>query len=233
MGISLDDEPAIAVSGDRYWQANAEFAVEFARLQFAFLLANLRRVGQAGVVQRHGEFLFHHFVKGIEHQEHSLLLVGRTNVQVVVEFAAVGTAQVDEIDKKDEVDVSQLVKEEEVNDDINLISRKYLAEIINARVEETFQLVKKELVQAGCHLDSLSSGIVLTGGTAMLSGICQVAQQVFGAPVRVGSPKGVSELGDVHHPMYAGAVGLTYFTAREHGTSIRSTGKSAAAAASA
>ncbi|MCX5900909.1 MAG: hypothetical protein NTX06_09280 [Proteobacteria bacterium] len=94
-------------------------------------------------------------------------------------------------------------------------------------MEETFQLIKKELVQAGC-LDCLSSGIVLTGGTAMLSGICQVAQQVFGVPVRVGYPKGVSELGDVHHPLYAGAVGLVYFTAREH-SSTRSTGKSPAA----
>ena len=111
------------------------------------------------------------------------------------------------------------------------VSKETLCRIIHARVEETFQLVKKELVQAGCRLDSLSSGIVLTGGTAMLSGICQVAQQVLGVPVRVGYPRGVSELGDVHHPMYAGAVGLTYFTAREHGTSIRSTGKSAAAAA--
>ena len=108
------------------------------------------------------------------------------------------------------------------------VSKETLCRIINARVEETFQLVKKELVQAGCHLDSLSSGIVLTGGTAMLSGICQVAQQVLGVPVRVGYPRGVSELGDVHHPRYAGAVGLVCFTAREHG-SIKSAGKNAAA----
>ena len=111
------------------------------------------------------------------------------------------------------------------------VSKETLCRIINARVEETFQLVKKELEQAGCRLDSLSSGIVLTGGTAMLSGICQVAQQVLGVPVRIGYPRGVSQLGDVHHPMYAGAVGLTYFTAREHESSIRSRGKNAATGA--
>jgi cell division protein FtsA len=94
------------------------------------------------------------------------------------------------------------------------VSKETLCQIIHARVEETFQLVKKELVQAGC-LEGLSSGVVLTGGTAMLSGICQVAQQVLGVPVRVGYPRGVREMGDVYHPMYAGAVGLVYLAGRE------------------
>ena len=51
----------------------------------------------------------------------------------------------------------------------------------------------------------------------MLSGICEVAKQVFGVPVRVGYPRGVSELeGDLSHPMYAGAVGLVYFAGRDN-----------------
>jgi len=49
----------------------------------------------------------------------------------------------------------------------------------------------------------------------MLSGICQVAQQVLGVPVRVGYPNGVREMGDVYHPMYAGAVGLVYLAGGE------------------
>ena len=96
------------------------------------------------------------------------------------------------------------------------VSKETLCQIIHARVDETLQLVKKELSQAGC-LENLASGIVLTGGTAMLSGICEVAKQVFGVPVRIGYPRGVSELeGDVSHPMYAGAVGLVYFAGRDN-----------------
>ena len=95
------------------------------------------------------------------------------------------------------------------------VSKETLCQIIHARVDETLQLVKKELSQAGC-LENLSSGIILTGGTAMLSGICEVAEQVFGVPVRIGYPRGVGEQGDIVHPMYAGAVGLVYFASRDH-----------------
>lgn len=93
------------------------------------------------------------------------------------------------------------------------VSKETLCQIIHARVDETLLLVKKELSQAGC-LENLASGIVLTGGTAMLSGICEVAKQVFGVPVRVGYPRRVSDLDEVTHPMYAGAVGLVYYAGR-------------------
>lgn len=93
------------------------------------------------------------------------------------------------------------------------VSKETLCQIINARVDETLHLVKKDLARAGC-LDRLASGVVLTGGTAMLSGICEVAKQVLGVPVRVGYPQGSQEE-EISHPMYAGAVGLVCFAARD------------------
>ena len=92
------------------------------------------------------------------------------------------------------------------------VSKETLCQIINARVDETLQLAKKELAQAGC-LDHLAAGVVLTGGTALLSGICDVARQIFGVPVRVGYPN-AGDAGEVSQPSYAGAVGLVYFAAR-------------------
>jgi cell division protein FtsA len=94
------------------------------------------------------------------------------------------------------------------------VSKETLCQIINARVDELLHLVKKELSQAGC-LENIPSGIVLTGGTAMLSGIGELAKQVFHRPVRIGGPQGVEEIDELNHPMYAGAVGLLYHAARQ------------------
>ena len=88
------------------------------------------------------------------------------------------------------------------------LSRRMLAEIIEPRVEEIFALAKKELERAGCG-PLLTSGIVLTGGGSVLSGMRDLAERVFRAPVRLGVPLRLSGLVDVvASPMYATAVGL-------------------------
>ncbi len=89
-----------------------------------------------------------------------------------------------------------------------VLSKLVLAEIIEPRVIEIFTLLQRDLAKAGC-LEYLTSGIVLTGGSANLSGIAQVGEQVFNLPVRVGVPMGVGGLTDlVKAPQYATGVGL-------------------------
>lgn len=89
-----------------------------------------------------------------------------------------------------------------------VLSKLVLSEIIEPRVTELFSLVQKDLVKAGME-DFLTSGLVLTGGTANLAGVRQVAEQVFNLPVRIGTPTGVGGLSDlVRSPEYATAVGL-------------------------
>lgn len=89
-----------------------------------------------------------------------------------------------------------------------ILSKLVLSEIIEPRVTEIFSLVQRDLVKAGME-DYLTSGLVLTGGTANLSGIRQVAEQVFNLPVRIASPTGVGGLSDlVKAPEYSTAVGL-------------------------
>src|SRR5262249_56351840 len=70
-----------------------------------------------------------------------------------------------------------------------VIARKILGEIIEPRVEEIFALVRRELVATGFE-DLLASGAVITGGTTILDGMPELAEEVLGLPVRRGLPKG-------------------------------------------
>ena len=88
------------------------------------------------------------------------------------------------------------------------LSRQTLAEVIEPRVEELYTLVQAELRRSGFE-ELLSSGIVLTGGSALLAGMTELGEEVFHLPVRVGVPAYVGGLADVvRSPRYATAVGL-------------------------
>jgi cell division protein FtsA len=89
-----------------------------------------------------------------------------------------------------------------------VLSKLVLAEIIEPRVSEMFGLIQREIIKAGCE-DLLTSGVVITGGTANLPGIGQIAEHVLNLPVRVAAPTAVGGLLDlVKGPEYAAAVGL-------------------------
>ncbi len=89
-----------------------------------------------------------------------------------------------------------------------LLGRQILADIIQPRAEEIFRLVDGDIKRMG-YEKSLNSGVVLTGGTSLLDGLEEVAEEIFDLPVRRGDPSGVSGLIDrVSTPDYATAVGL-------------------------
>ncbi len=89
-----------------------------------------------------------------------------------------------------------------------IMSRQILCEIIQPRAEETFNLVFDEIKHAG-YERSLNSGIVITGGGALLEGMPEIAEQIFDLPVRRGLPTGVGGLVDViNSPIHSTAVGL-------------------------
>lgn len=92
-----------------------------------------------------------------------------------------------------------------------VLSRQILADIIQPRAEEIFRLVDSDIKRMG-YEKSLNSGIVLTGGTALLDGLEEVAEEIFDLPVRRGDPSGVGGLVDrVATPDYATAVGLILY----------------------
>ncbi|THF61184.1 cell division protein FtsA [Pseudothauera rhizosphaerae] len=88
------------------------------------------------------------------------------------------------------------------------LSRQALADVIEPRVSELFELVQAELRRSG-YEELLSSGIVLTGGSSVMSGMVELGEEVFHMPVRVGAPQYEGGLADVVcHPRYAAAMGL-------------------------
>jgi cell division protein FtsA len=92
-----------------------------------------------------------------------------------------------------------------------ILSRQLLADIIQPRAEEIFRLVDNDIKRMG-YEKSLNSGIVLTGGTALLDGLEEVAEDIFDLPVRRGDPSGIGGLAErVNTPDYAASVGLILF----------------------
>ncbi len=88
------------------------------------------------------------------------------------------------------------------------IARKLLADIMEPRMEEIFAMAQREIMRSGVA-DNLASGVVLVGGTSLLEGTQELAERIFGVPVRRGLPinlKGMPE--ELMKPMYTTAAGL-------------------------
>jgi cell division protein FtsA len=95
-----------------------------------------------------------------------------------------------------------------------VISRYTLAEIIESRMEEILSLTHREIANSG-YENVIASGIVLTGGTALLQGVADLAEQIFSLPVRTGYPREIGGLTDiVKNPIYTTAVGLVLYGTR-------------------
>jgi cell division protein FtsA len=94
------------------------------------------------------------------------------------------------------------------------MQRQILGEILEPRMEEIFTLIKREIYRAGME-NMTASGIVLTGGTALLEDAVEMADVVLGMPARLGKPRGIGGLVDVvNNPMYATGVGLVLYGAK-------------------
>ena len=89
-----------------------------------------------------------------------------------------------------------------------IMARQLLGDVIQARAEEVCQMILTEIKRAGFER-SLNSGVVLTGGAAILEGMPEIAEQILDMPVRRGTPSGIGGLVDVvASPVYSTAVGL-------------------------
>jgi len=88
------------------------------------------------------------------------------------------------------------------------LARQALAEAVQNRYEEIFEMVQAELRRAG-YEELVRAGMVLTGGSARMEGVVELAEEMLHMPVRVGVPQGVTGLGEViGNPVHATGVGL-------------------------
>ena len=88
------------------------------------------------------------------------------------------------------------------------VTQKVLVDILQARITEILEMVNQELVMSG-QKNKINGGIVITGGTALLTNLVELAEQVFDLPVRIGYPLNVQgKVDEVHSPRCTTAVGL-------------------------
>jgi cell division protein FtsA len=91
------------------------------------------------------------------------------------------------------------------------LARQTLAEVVEPRYEELFTLVQAELRRSGFE-DLCAAGIVLTGGSAKMEGVIELAEEIFHMPVRLGLPQYINGLVDVvRNPIHSTGVGLLLF----------------------
>jgi len=118
--------------------------------------------------------------------------------------------------RPDEIDPNYVFTVEPFGGEKIQVGRQDLAHVIEARVEEIFQLILQEIKRSGYN-GLLPAGIVLTGGSAQLRGIARVAETVLNVPARVASPKNLHGLVDaLRNPAYATSVGLLRWAMSEN-----------------
>ena len=95
-----------------------------------------------------------------------------------------------------------------IDKEIYTFNATEIREIIEARLEEIFELVNKELKRAG-RAGQLASGVVLTGGTANIKGVAEYAKSQLGLAARIGKSSGFAGVADnIETPQFATAIGL-------------------------
>lgn len=100
----------------------------------------------------------------------------------------------------------------------------HICEILQARTEEILEMVALELKRVG-YLDRVAAGLVLTGGTAQLRGLPEVAETRLGIPARLGRPHGYSGLSDlIGTPAFATSIGLVEYALGGRERVVESTG---------
>jgi cell division protein FtsA len=124
----------------------------------------------------------------------------------------------EKIKKKYGCALSELVDAEETMEvpavggrEAQVLSREILVRIIQPRVEEIFDHIKRELIRSG-YMDSIAAGVVLTGGTTLLQGVPELAEDVLELPARCGGPRHIGGLSDVvKSPEFSTGVGLVRY----------------------
>jgi cell division protein FtsA len=119
-----------------------------------------------------------------------------------------GSAKAEQFNKKDEIDITDLAHEENLTDEITVISPRYVSEIIEARVEEIFEKVDAELKKVD-RSGMLPAGVCLVGGGAKLAHIVEIAKKKLRLPVSLGANRSVATVVDkVNDLEYLTALGL-------------------------
>ncbi len=141
---------------------------------------------------------------GMSHVTNDIAIGLRTSVDVAEKVKLkYGSALPGEINKNDKINLAELEESEE-----GVVSRRYVAEIIEARMEEIFNFVEKELKRIE-RSALLPAGAILSGGGAYVHGAVDLAKDILRLPAQIGFPKEMSGLTDkVDGPAFNVSIGM-------------------------
>ncbi len=190
--------------------ANAEGVLTKRQKELGVALINIGEAATSVAVFEEGDLL-HTFVVplGSNHITADIAIGLRTSLDVAESVKLeYGQAVSDNVNKKDEINLGDFSDSETES-----VSLKYISEIIEARVEEIFDLVDKELIRLD-RSGLLPAGVVLTGGGAQLPGIVEVAKKRFRLPASLGLPLNINTAIDkINNLSFTTAIGLAYWGA--------------------
>ncbi len=152
------------------------------------------------------------FPVGGDHITNDIAIGLRTSIEVAEAVKLqYGSAISDDIAKKEEIDLNLFDTHEEGS-----VSRRHVAEIIEARLEEIFLFVNASLKEIGRE-GLLPGGVILTGGGALLPGIVELAKDTLRLPAQIGYPKPLGGILDqVDSPSFATVIGLVLLARNTH-----------------
>lgn len=193
--------------------ASAEAVLSTKQKELGSVLVNIGGSTTSMVVFEDGDLLHLSVLPvGSGHITNDIAIGLRTSIDVAEAVKLqYGSALPDEIGKKEEVDLSVFDSQEDV-----VVSRRHIAEIIEARFEEILNYINSELKSIGRE-ELLPGGAILSGGGALLPGAVDLAKRVLRLPVQIGYPKPLGGILDqVDTPQFATVVGLLLLAQSNH-----------------
>ncbi len=197
--------------------ANAESTLTKKQKELGVCLINIGAATTSMIVYEEGNILHTTVLPiGSNHVTNDIAIGLRTSIPtaeiIKIEY---GQAISADISKRDEIDLSEISDTEKEGSTVNT---KYVSEIIQARLEEIFEMVNSEL--KGINRDGLlPSGIVITGGGAKLPDLIELAKKKLNLPVFMGYPLEINTTIDkVNDPEYTQSLGLALWGMRHGGS---------------
>lgn len=185
--------------------ATAEAVVTNKQKELGVCVVNLGASTTSLVVFEEGDVLHTAVLPiGSDHVTSDIAIGLRTSIEVAEEVKVrYATAVPKEVSKKDDINLADLG-----NPDEEMVSRRFIADITEARVQEIFEKVDEELARID-RSGMLPAGIILTGGGAKLDGILDAAKEMLRLPVALGTPIGITSVVDrANDPGMSTAIGL-------------------------
>jgi len=201
--------------------ANAECVLNKRQKDLGVALVNIGESTTSLAVFEEGDFLTTAVLPvGSNHITADIAIGLRSSLDVAEDVKLeYGQAVPAEVGKRDEINLADFS-----DDENETVSMRYVSEIIEARVEEIFDLVDKELAKID-RSGLLPAGVVITGGGAQLPGINEVAKRVFRLPSSVGTPINIhTAIDKINNPQFTTAVGLANWGSELSGAGLKSKG---------